>query len=323
MQAATDISGGPLGPEGFSIPRHHEGGFQDVRKMIVKKTRNPLHGNNLKKAEVLHFWSKLANAPARATEEDVTPAHRRSYHGICLSGNEIFDSSVLMEATVQLKRQDLREKNAAIMIQRRWRKRPRMPNPKPSLLHHGSKWRATTMSSKTIAAPAYFGESCLWSPIEQWGKEDPPLYTYTARCESRCELVYIGREAIQEIVERFSPWLGERLETFRKSVVGQLSEMVGAEQSSSLKKSHTGEFQPEDWASMDLLPPQDDFSMDASHCKTLLRTAVPSRTQMTILRSAATHSRPAMPRTPSYVFSDPPRGRGLHRMRSGQLTGGR
>mmetsp|Transcript_18273 Transcript_18273/g.38930 ORF Transcript_18273/g.38930 Transcript_18273/m.38930 type:complete len:108 (-) Transcript_18273:26-349(-) len=75
------------------------------------------------------------------------------------------------------------------------------------------------MRSERVEAPAYFGESCLWVPLGTWGRAPPPLYTYNARSLSRTEFVSVPRQALQQVITQFSPWLAERFEVFRKAVV--------------------------------------------------------------------------------------------------------
>jgi len=133
-----------------------------------------------------------------------------------------FDSEVLRSAHHKLKVLDKSEKRAARFMQRLWRqKRPQgwieerfqtLGNQMKRRFPHG-----------TVAAPAYFGESCLWVPFEEWASAEPPTYRYTAWCECRCEVVEVQRAAIKELIERFSPWLIDRFEYFREAVVDELS----------------------------------------------------------------------------------------------------
>jgi len=280
------------GPEGFMIPRHREAGIVDVGKMLVdktvQKTKMRKSASNCIRDEVVTEWGV-----------------RKPYCGLETSGNPIFDSMPLRQATAVLKRSDLRQKKAARTIQRRWRRRKAsldFPSESP---YKETKRKATMLQSKTVSSPAYFGESCLWSPVEKWKEEEPPLYTYTARCETRSELVYLPREAMQELFALFTPWLGERFEVFRQAVIASLSTYVDVGKKNIDKVNIEGNWV--DLGPMDTTAPQDDQAMDAMHCKTLLRAAQPTRTQMTILRSAAGQNLPAMPRVNTMtLLSDSP-----------------
>jgi len=79
----------------------------------------------------------------------------------------------------------------------------------------------SNMKSHVVHAPAYLGESCLWSSWGEWDEGDH-RYAYNARCEVRAEVVCIPRAACKTILERFSPWLPERFEYFRNAVVSSL-----------------------------------------------------------------------------------------------------
>merc|ERR1712137_1502844 len=92
-----------------------------------------------------------------------------------------------------------------------------------------------------IRSPAYFGESCLWVPFRDWTTKPVPRFLYTAMCHSRTELVYIPRSAVQNILERFSPWLVERFEFFQDSVMETFTQKCP-----ELAK------RPQDWASLGL-----------------------------------------------------------------------
>merc|ERR1712032_647491 len=132
---------------------------------------------------------------------------------------------------------------------------------------------------------------------------------YTARCKSRGELVYIPRCAIQDLLERFSPWLVERFDYFRQAVVEGMHTFT--EDGTS---QHANVMQPVDWAAIDLRMPEDDISLDAMHCKTLLRSASLTRPALSVLRNStatpsksmgATQTRPAMPQVNSFSNEGP------------------
>lgn len=77
------------------------------------------------------------------------------------------------------------------------------------------------MPNKMVKAPAYFGESCLWVPFEQWNTTIRPVFLYSCRSATRGELLDIHRDAVQTVIMRFSPWMQERFELFRLAVTNQ------------------------------------------------------------------------------------------------------
>jgi len=122
-------------------------------------------------------------------------------------------SQVLCCALEKIRVQDEREKWAAMLIQRLWQRRKmRFHKPKKvKKMHH--------ITSRTVPAPAYFGEACLWTPFDAWASEEPPSHTYSARCEAISEVMIIPRVEVRELIQRFSPWLRDRFETFRQEVL--------------------------------------------------------------------------------------------------------
>merc|ERR1719324_1082220 len=93
-----------------------------------------------------------------------------------------------------------------------------------SIAEHG-KLKSSDMVTLSVMAPAYFGESCLWVPIEEWGREPRLRHEYNARCEMRCELVYWTHESVQDLIATF-PWLGVRLRDFREYVLEIMAPVV-------------------------------------------------------------------------------------------------
>merc|ERR1719350_2632423 len=202
----------------------------------------------------------------------------------------------------KLERKDHDLKIAAIVIQKRWRKVKKVGKQGTGHIDFDSFGRAriknvAKMHSKTVSAPAYFGESCLWVPFEQWNLQPPPPYMYSASCKSRGEFVYIPRSAIEETITRFSPWLCERFEFFRESVVNGLEEMMGSggsarEPLAARPYKRVGTF--------DSLVPEDDVTLGPFYTKTLLRSASTAHpgTLMRKAHAEITADHPAMPRVP-------------------------
>jgi CRP-like cAMP-binding protein len=130
-----------------------------------------------------------------------------------------FEADLLQDAYVKLLRHDTQRKKAAQKIQRIWmtrRNRLWAAGALPTPSTEGT----VKFTSRAVSAPAYFGESCLWeSPAAEWDSRPPRPHAYSAMCESRVELLHIPRQAVRELLQKFSPWLPERFEFFREAVV--------------------------------------------------------------------------------------------------------
>jgi len=219
------------------------------------------------------------------------------YYGTNPTGNPIFDSQPMIYATTMIKRRDQIQNRAARVIQRRWRASYRQC---PRGANRTKEKKVPPMKSRTVSAPAYFGESCLWVPLERWGTDKPASYTYTARCETRCEVVYVAREAVHDLVNQFSPWLGERLNCFRQAVQ-TAHKNQGFASTSEFASGIAGDSSPrsQDWAATDLGITDD--GLGDMHCQTLLRTADTSA-----LRYQTDNAQPRMPRAQTRTFTDVP-----------------
>lgn len=134
---------------------------------------------------------------------------------------------VLDEAWFELRVDDVRQRLSARRIQRRWLER--IGNIKRDRRGRGAK---PLLEARSIEAPAYFGESCLWYPYTEWDSTRAPQ-AYTARCEMRCEILVLTRGQVKGIIEDFSPWLLTRFETFRKAVLDGMSTAGAAAHNSS------------------------------------------------------------------------------------------
>jgi len=130
------------------------------------------------------------------------------------SSQDIFHSKVMNSALDQLHDRDAKQRWAASHIQRLWMA-VKLKRKAPRKKVHGIKTR-------TVEAPSYFGEACLWEPLERWGTEEPMKHTYSACCESVSEVMVIPRTEVQQLIWRFSPWLRDRFESFRQDVVAEL-----------------------------------------------------------------------------------------------------
>lgn len=140
---------------------------------------------------------------------------------------KIFHAPILMSARQKLLENDDKEIEAACMLQRKWRhlkankRRASVPHAN-STADVGKKRRHNNhMRTSVVTAPMYFGESCLWVPLKEWGSSEVE-YMYNVRCESRAEVVVIARDTVKEVLEHFSGWLPQRFENFRQEVVDGL-----------------------------------------------------------------------------------------------------
>jgi len=167
------------------------------------------------------------------------------------AGKSLFAAKALRGAAKKLEQQDMRERWAARFIQRQWHARlDAAEGHSPTTRKRITK---PTVRSKSVESPAYFGESCLWEPFRTWGCQEPNAYMYSARCETRCEVLIIDRSQLRSLIEHFSPWLEERFDFFRQQVLTNLEEMAkqrkeakkkGLMAKAGLKAAAAAEFDP-------------------------------------------------------------------------------
>jgi len=163
--------------------------------------------------ETAHRGSAVSNGPIKNDGKAKVAAN-------------VFRSAILDAATDGMKSQDTREHAAALRLQRRWRRKQ---------LRAKAARRVSVfknVASRTVDAPAYFGERCFWTEFDSWDTDDPLKYSYSARCDTRVELVCISKDVVKEVIIQYSPWLLSRFESFRQAVVSGLA--LAAE------KEHTG-----------------------------------------------------------------------------------
>lgn len=257
---------------GMAIPRNSDNTFnvEEAFKDIFSRVQAPKKGTEKDadhipavqdSPQAATFALAMVRSNSSLGNTKRTP-QTRTYFGQAQTGNSIFDSQVLTDAMIKLRREDLRTRRAAVVVQKRWRDSVKRKAHKKS---KSGKSAASKMVSKIIEAPAFFGESCLWEPIETWKDEQlAPIYVYGTQCKTRCELVYIPRLAVLDVVCHFSPWLQERFEFFRKAVL----ESTTPDASGGTERVQA----PVDWAAEGLdIVPTDEVSLQASHYQTLQR----------------------------------------------------
>jgi len=145
-----------------------------------------------------------------------------------------YKSKILADAKRKLEIRDMKEKVAALGIQRRWRrKRSMRATLRPRASHRCNTAILERVKTKSIHAPAYFGEACLWVPLDKWS-EQPPTYKYSVMCESRVEVLILQRSQLREVIDTYSPWLRERFETFQESVVNALKQAAKTDEQRNL-----------------------------------------------------------------------------------------
>jgi len=135
--------------------------------------------------------------------------------------HDLFKSELLRAATMELERHDMRELKAVQLVQRRWREKREIAGrlrPKPAKQRSS----ISAVGSRTIEAPTYLGESCLWVPPNGSFQR----YRYSARCVTRSEFVHMHQSIVMEVLSQFAPWLPERFERFREAVRYQMQEFV-------------------------------------------------------------------------------------------------
>jgi len=150
-------------------------------------------------------------------------------------GGSIGSCRLIEDVVAEMRQHDRTLLGLVLYLQKKWRKK-KAAEMAAAEEARGGKFRGTVflekkaaakhIRSNSIMAPAYLGESCLWTPCHEWDEVPPPRHMYHARCEDRAELVYISRSNLKSLLEHFSPWLPERFEDFRKAVSQKILEMV-------------------------------------------------------------------------------------------------
>jgi len=136
------------------------------------------------------------------------------------------DSYLIEAASRKIELKDQEQSHSAMIIQRCWRGYKVRTKKTDGAFNKIRARRVArvrtapkTIRPKTVHAPYFFGEACLWLPYEEWTTKPPPTFRYQARCESRVEIIEIPRSLVQAVIERYSPVLRERFEVFRSAII--------------------------------------------------------------------------------------------------------
>jgi len=143
----------------------------------------------------------------------------------------VFESKILNAAHHRLRHQGQQERIAARMIQRSYRKSRNIEEYDNEAHQEKVKKKRAVMKSSTVDAPAYFGEACLWEPFDAWDQDNPCRIGYSARCETRIELLNITRQALKDTICSFSPWLRADFEFFQKAVLEEMGQQPSLDSS--------------------------------------------------------------------------------------------
>lgn len=222
------------------IPRHKEMGVVETGLRVVQRGKEEI------KNEFLNAMQELAQGktgksdaqqagPVTTSCPTTPPREPKGWTALKLSERQS-DDSVFRVAMVALDEDDRRLDAAATLLQRKWRERkelerqskveggtvpsdnPLAGNDRASVLPPKNDSRASVLTSThLVSAPAFFGESCLWIPIKEWNGGTYQTHTYSCWCSARCEVVFLQRTAIQELLDSFKPWLQWRFEAFAES----------------------------------------------------------------------------------------------------------
>lgn len=120
----------------------------------------------------------------------------------------------LTRGIAELRKQDAVQRSAAMLIQLVWRQR----RERRGDVEVNKKWTGHTCY--TIDAPAYFGESMLWTPLSTWTTR-ATIHEYTVRVKTQVEIVSIPKVALAMCIDKFSPWMRNRFEVFQAAVLDE------------------------------------------------------------------------------------------------------
>jgi len=185
-------------------------------------------------------------------------------------------SKILQRAACKLEWQDALERQAALLIQNNWR--TKKENRGESYGHVGSSSLSQfsafrnrrVIESVTVEAPAHLGEACLWEPLEEWETKEPPTYKYAARCETQVEDIVVERSLLLQVIRSYSPWLQERFESFRNTVLDGMDSYRSKEESSSKAD------EPSLWTDGDTAIHAEEGCLTGAHSEALQRSSNPS-----------------------------------------------
>lgn len=152
-------------------------------------------------------------------------------------------NSIFADAQQKLREQDKIETSAAIIVQRRYRWL-KMHKSLKQVLQSKRRATFTKILSRTVTAPVYFGESCLWVPFEEWSKSESSHHFYSTKCQTRGESVVVTRDAVRQVITAHSPWLQDRFEQFRSAVIQGTQDLCGGSSPRTVARSGDITFTP-------------------------------------------------------------------------------
>jgi len=159
----------------------------------------------------------------------------------------------LTRGIAELRKQDAVQRSAAMLIQLVWRQR----RERRGDVEINKKWKGHTCY--TIDAPAYFGESMLWTPLSTWTTR-ATLHEYTVRVKTQVEIVSIPKVALAMCIDKFSPWMRNRFEVFQAAVLDE------ADSISQDKESQVSQ-KPSDIPTLSVIPAKEEDRYSSTHLK--------------------------------------------------------
>lgn len=270
----------------MAIPRKKEQGLVQIGRTMIHhhSSQAKLNAEKVVKMQADAAMKFVPKSVNKETEDEelketrINGSFLRS-HSQDEGVESLFNSSGIYDnAYDELRKEDGRQARAASYVQSMWRRKKRKQKKDSvydSLSTTGSTktsgFHANSLPTCSVPAPAYFGESCLWTDAQNWLVEEPHQYLYSAWCVERSEVVLLPRSAIKEVLDKFSPWLEDRLKIFQENVRKQFDQSHGVnglnEDEETVKAQPIiGEASAEDrkrqdkhfWNTVDVTMPPDD-----------------------------------------------------------------
>lgn len=162
----------------------------------------------------IQWLSSIFQLPARKRKSRSASLGRSKSSEMEKHFFETCQNENLTRGIAELRKQDAVQRSAAMLIQLVWRQRKERRGD----VEINKKWQGHTCY--TIDAPAYFGESMLWTPLSTWTTR-ATLHEYTVRVKTQVEIVSIPKVALAMCIDKFSPWMRNRFEVFQAAVLDE------------------------------------------------------------------------------------------------------